>query len=182
MHPILTLKLFSPLILTSVILTNLLRLLKLMLANHLRKCCLVQKLDLDSDRIQIPDLLTQSHYRLYDVKIELSNAENSPEGISTTYIASKAAKSDPVDLKLDSTTQFNFKTFIRYNHDGQYYYMTLGSIGERHVEFFIWNGVLDLVETVSFRTNKWCKVGDFIFNLKSSTNDAADLFVKKQTT
>jgi hypothetical protein len=102
--------------------------------------------------------------------------------ISYKYDAKKATKSAPVDLQLNTTTQFNFETVLKHTHDGADYYLTLGSIGERRVDFFIWNSALEVIESLSFRSSKWCKVGDFVFSLQDSTNDTARLLIKKQTT
>jgi hypothetical protein len=119
-------------------------------------------------------------FTLYDVKFTLTKSSSKKE-LSYEYDVQKATKSAPVDLQLNTTTQFNFETVLKHNHDGAYYYITLGSIGERRVDFFIWNSSFEVVETLSFRSSKWCKVGDFVFSLQDSTNDTAKLLIKKQT-
>lgn len=137
-----------------------------------------------SDRFDLVTSLTNFlPDRLYDVKFVLKESQtNVGTFIAYKYDVTKATKSAPVDLHLNTTSQFNFETVLKHNHDGADYYITLGSIGERRVDFFIWNSALEIVESLSFRSSKWCKVGDFIFGLQDSTNDTASLFVKKQTT
>jgi hypothetical protein len=122
-------------------------------------------------------------FTLYDVKFTLTESRTDiGSDISYKYDVKKATKSAPVDLQLNTTTQFNFETVLKHTHDGADYYLTLGSIGERRVDFFIWNSALEVIESLSFRSSKWCKVGDFVFSLQDSTNDTARLLIKKQTT
>jgi len=122
-------------------------------------------------------------HRLYDVKFRLIKSRTDVgSDISFVYSVAKAIKSAPVGMKFNEPMQFNFETVVSYNHNGSEYYLTLGSIGEQRVDFFIWNSTFEVVETVHFRWNKWFKVGDFVFQLKSSTDNTAELIVSKQTT
>jgi hypothetical protein len=91
------------------------------------------------------------------------------------------AKDAPIEFKLDSPTQFNFETVGRYSVDGTKYYITLGSIGENRVDFYIWNEALETVQIIDF-SNKttWCKVLDYVFQVKNVTANAAQIVMRKQ--
>ena len=77
--------------------------------------------------------------------------------ISYEYDVMKVAKSSPVDLQ-HTPTHFNFETVLKNNHNGADYYLTLGSIGEQRVDFFIWNSSFEVVEAVNFIKNNGAKL------------------------
>lgn len=115
------------------------------------------------------------------MKFVLTSAHRQENKFVYNFDVSKVAKSAAVELNLNATTQLNFETVIKHEHQGYDHYLTLGAIGERYVHCLIWNNLFEVVEVVTFM-NKWKKVGDYVFNLRVSTKDTADIFIKKQDT